>query len=96
VNGRICKRCGRKLYDPDKHTLVEFNIVDDEGRVVGKGKERECHVRLIADDAAVDLATGERVVRRHVIPETPQRTAQNNARYVPEDLFGPGKTFSLS
>jgi hypothetical protein len=90
VNGRICKRCGRKLYDPEKHTLVEFNIVDDEG------KERECHVRLIADDAAVDLATGERVVRRHIIPETAQRTTQNNARYVPEDLFGPGKTFSLS
>lgn len=64
---RPCRDCGRDVHDPDEH----------------EGRPRVCkNLVLIADRTAVDLATGERVVREHYIPETPQRTRQNNARFV--------------
>ena len=94
-NGRLCGACKRPLYKDEFHEIKTVTHVDeDSGDIVGKGIVRCCRVRLIADETAVDLATGKRIVRRHVVPETPQRTKANNARFVPEAAFAPGGPYS--
>lgn len=103
---RFCNSCGRNVHDPDEHEVVEHPIVNNleeiaaakaagrevEPNVIGVNKVRHCkRIKPIADESSVDLATGQRVVRRRYVPEPgTQRTRFNNARFVHESAFAPG------
>lgn len=80
---RFCTRCNRDVHDPKEHAKFPVKLPDGQERM-----EREClGLVLVADQASVDLITGKRRVHKRYVPDTPQRTRQNNARYAHKDAL---------
>lgn len=66
---RHCKECGRDVHDPDEHEKIDVTSVDAAGDKVGLEKRRRCkNMVAVADQTAVDLRTGKRVVRSRYVP----------------------------
>jgi hypothetical protein len=98
---RFCRDCGRDVHDPDEHEKIDVTIVDENDEKVGVEKRRRCrNLVLVADQTAVDLVTGRRIVRNRYVPTKhveidgeqvevmdPQRTRFNNTRRVHRDTL---------
>lgn len=88
---KFCKRCGRDRFDPDEHEVVKIptgGLLHVAKHETGTIRRRVCkNLTLVADSTARDLVTGETRVLKRYVPETPQRTKANRARWVHRDTL---------
>lgn len=80
--GRHCKACGRVL-DREQHEFLGYRpLADFKGRL-RQVRNWRCRVRLVARHTAPVLGEKGRKVTSTYVPDSAQRTKQNQTAFVP-------------